>query len=722
MAGPAAGAAGGDRLGVALAAPVLPTGVLVGSAAIAAVTAGGLLVRYRGRRSAVVGVLVGLLAALTVAGTGGRSGRRCGPRPRWPTSPRGTPSSRWSCRSTTIRDRWPAPAAAGARRGQRHPGRRPAGGRRPGAGVRAGAGLVRVAARPVGAAPGGGACGRAGDDVAGRAVARGHRRCRSPTRAGCSGRRAPCATGWRRSARRVLAQPARQGCCPGWSSATPAGLDPVLHGDSGVAGLTHLTAVSRRRTWRSWSAARAAAPRGPAAVAAGAGRRSPCSRWRVRGARPPEPERAAGGGDGRGSRCVALASGRARAGVPALAAAVVALLLGRTGAGQRRRVRAVGGRRPPRSCCWRRAGRGAAAATGARPLADALAVSAAAPAWSTAPRGGRALRAWSASSRCRPTCSPRRPSPGDRARPAGGAGRRRSWLGSAPTSWPGSPAGRCAGWCWSPSGRLACRRCGAGLAGGGSGALLLAVLLAGACLARCWRWPRLRPLALAARARVAGARLAGAAGESAAGRRPDGRSSPATSARATRWSLPAGPATAVLVDAGPDGALGRPVPGPAGRHRLPLVLLSHLDADHVGGLAGALHRPAGRPRWPPARCADRRPGRRAGAGRRRRGGGHVVLAARGAARASARARVEVLAPDPQWRHGTRGAERPVAWCVRATVRGVRMLFTGDLGAEAQSAHPRRRHRPARRRAQGAAPRQRRRRPGVPRRQRRARSP
>ena len=45
----------------------------------------------------------------------------------------------------------------------------------------------------------------------------------------------------------------------------------------------------------------------------------------------------------------------------------------------------------------------------------------------------------------------------------------------------------------------------------------------------------------------------------------------------------------ILVDAGPDVGAGRPVPATgSGITSLPLVLVSHLDADHVGGLAGAL--------------------------------------------------------------------------------------------------------------------------------------
>ena len=52
--------------------------------------------------------------------------------------------------------------------------------------------------------------------------------------------------------------------------------------------------------------------------------------------------------------------------------------------------------------------------------------------------------------------------------------------------------------------------------------------------------------------------------------------------------MPTGPGAGVLVDAGPDvGAVDRCLDR-LGIDVLPLVLMSHLDADHAGGLAGAL--------------------------------------------------------------------------------------------------------------------------------------
>jgi competence protein ComEC len=146
--------------------------------------------------------------------------------------------------------------------------------------------------------------------------------------------------------------------------------------------------------------------------------------------------------------------------------------------------------------------------------------------------------------------------------------------------------------------------------------------------------------------------------------------------------LPTGPGEAVLVDAGPDGALVAGCLDRLGVRRLPLVLLSHLDADHVAGLAGAL---AGREVGEVATGAlaptdDRVP--------------HLeqVVAAAGAAHVSLvlgeRRRVgdaefEVLAPDPA--RATAGAEpNDLCLVLRATLRGLRVLFTGDLGAETEA--------------------------------------
>ncbi|MCZ2804690.1 ComEC/Rec2 family competence protein [Modestobacter sp. VKM Ac-2983] len=215
---------------------------------------------------------------------------------------------------------------------------------------------------------------------------------------------------------------------------------------------------------------------------------------------------------------------------------------------------------------------------------------------------------------------------------------------------------------------------------GTRGAVLLAALLAVAVWA-LWRWPRLRSLALAA---LVGVVLIGWP------LRQVGRGWPLPDTvvvacdvgQGDALVLPTGPDEAVLVDAGPDPALVDGCLRRLGVDRLPLVLLSHLDADHVGGLAGAL---AGRHVGEVATGAltpdDERVPRldRAVAEAAAR---HVVLRP-GDRRTVGSAGFEVLAPDPA--EAVAGAEpNDLSLVVRATQRGVRVLLTGDLGAGAEA--------------------------------------
>ena len=52
--------------------------------------------------------------------------------------------------------------------------------------------------------------------------------------------------------------------------------------------------------------------------------------------------------------------------------------------------------------------------------------------------------------------------------------------------------------------------------------------------------------------------------------------------------LPTGPGAAVVVDAGPEPAPVDRCLRRLGVRSVPLLVLSHLHADHVGGLAGVL--------------------------------------------------------------------------------------------------------------------------------------
>ena len=177
---------------------------------------------------------------------------------------------------------------------------------------------------------------------------------------------------------------------------------------------------------------------------------------------------------------------------------------------------------------------------------------------------------------------------------------------------------------------------------------------------------------------------------------------PATSARATRWSWPPVRGTAVVVDAGPD---------PAAVDRC----LRRLGRRAGGGAAA--HPPARRPRRGAARRAARpagrrgagrparRAGRRAGPGPRlgggRRGAGDPGPPRRpGAGRAGV---VEVLWPARVvHRRGPGPTTR--ASCCWCGSHGLSLLLTGDVEPQAQRALLARGGLGRRRRAQGRPPR------------------
>ena len=144
---------------------------------------------------------------------------------------------------------------------------------------------------------------------------------------------------------------------------------------------------------------------------------------------------------------------------------------------------------------------------------------------------------------------------------------------------------------------------------------------------------------------------------------------------------PAGAGAGVLVDTGPDvGAVDRCLDR-LGIDTLPLVLLSHLDADHAGGLAGAL---AGRAVGVVATAtlspADTRVGALTGSSPAPARRGRCSSRATGEPSATSRSR-----SSPRTRPGPppRPRERP-SMVARLTVRGVSTLLTGDLGAETES--------------------------------------
>ncbi|MDP5183698.1 ComEC/Rec2 family competence protein [Blastococcus sp. BMG 814] len=221
----------------------------------------------------------------------------------------------------------------------------------------------------------------------------------------------------------------------------------------------------------------------------------------------------------------------------------------------------------------------------------------------------------------------------------------------------------------------------AGWPAGTVGALLLAVLLLGAgCL--LWRFPRVRPLALAAL--VALVVVGWPLRQGLDGWPPDGALVVACDVgQGDGLVLPLGDGQGVLVDAGPDPAPIDRCLDRLGIDGLPLVLLSHLDADHVGGLAGALDgRTVGVVATGTLSPADdRAPG--VDALVRRAGGTREVLVP-GNRRSVAGVGVEVLAPDP--RRATAAADpNGISLVARVTVGGLRLLLTGDIGADEEAA-------------------------------------
>jgi len=145
----------------------------------------------------------------------------------------------------------------------------------------------------------------------------------------------------------------------------------------------------------------------------------------------------------------------------------------------------------------------------------------------------------------------------------------------------------------------------------------------------------------------------------------------------------AGPGAAMVVDAGPDpiavdGCLRR-----LGIRSVPLLVLTHLHADHVDGLAGVLRGRSvgevevGPSREPPGGWREVEdaardhgvPIRTVAVGERREFGGLVV---------------DVLGPDRVF-HGTRSDPNNSSVVLRVTAGGTTLLLAGDAEVEAQDA-------------------------------------
>ena len=146
--------------------------------------------------------------------------------------------------------------------------------------------------------------------------------------------------------------------------------------------------------------------------------------------------------------------------------------------------------------------------------------------------------------------------------------------------------------------------------------------------------------------------------------------------------LPTGRGQAILVDSGREVTSVDRCLDQLGVDSLPLVLLSHLDADHAGGLAGAL---TGRSigvvatgTLPPS--DTRVVGLDHLLGRFHRVRTTLVP---GNHRQVGSAAVDVLAPDPGWATAS-ATPNDMCLVVRVTSGGLRLLLTGDLSAQAEA--------------------------------------
>jgi competence protein ComEC len=143
----------------------------------------------------------------------------------------------------------------------------------------------------------------------------------------------------------------------------------------------------------------------------------------------------------------------------------------------------------------------------------------------------------------------------------------------------------------------------------------------------------------------------------------------------------AGPAAAVVIDTGPDPVAADSCLRRLGITRVPLLVLTHLHADHVRGLDGVLRRrevaelevgPLHQPAWA-WRLVEEAAHRR---------GFPVRQAAVGEIRAVAGVRMEVIAPAAAFR-GTRSDPNNSSVVLRVHASGLTLLLTGDVEVEAQ---------------------------------------
>jgi competence protein ComEC len=244
-----------------------------------------------------------------------------------------------------------------------------------------------------------------------------------------------------------------------------------------------------------------------------------------------------------------------------------------------------------------------------------------------------------------------------------------AWLGSWPAWWLVTVARHGAE---IPSGALP-------WPGGATGGLLLGVVFAAVLVAGRWRAIRRLALVVTLAAVVAAVpvRLLTAAWP------PPGWLAVACDVgQGDAVVLPAGAGAAVVVDAGPEPAAVDRCLRRLGVAVVPVLVISHFHADHIGGLAGVL-------RSRPVRSVVTTPygepaaGRAAVVAAAARAGAHLTLAASGWSVTVGGLRLAVLGTHPL--HGTRSDANNNSLILRAEIAGRVVLLAGDAETEQQQA-------------------------------------